>query len=82
MKVLGYEQAKFSFQDGRIVTGMYLYLSETDATRLKNVTGMKTERVFLSTEKLERCSFSPKVGEDVSIYYNRYGKVDSVVRAS
>lgn len=77
MKILGFEHVTFNFNDGRSVSGNYLYLHDDKANPDK-VTGMRTERVFLSDSKAEICRFSPKVGMDVKVLYNRYGKVDEV----
>lgn len=75
MKVLGYEQVSFSFNDGHTVDGLYLYLHDEQA---KKVTGMKTERVFLSNAKAQACCFTPKLNSNVRVLYNKYGKVDEV----
>ena len=75
MKLLGYEHVSFQFNDGHSVEGLYLYLHDEQA---KKVTGMKTERVFLSDSKASACGFTPKLNSNVRVLYNRYGKVDEV----
>lgn len=72
MKVLGFENKSFTFDDGRSVNGMYLYLGDESP----KVTGMRTERVFMSDGRL--AGFVPKVGQNVRIFYNRYGKPDTI----
>lgn len=82
MTVLGYEHTTFHFNDGRDVSGYYLYLQEDNPNAIKNVTGIKTERVFLSDAKINDSRYSPKVGDNIKVYYNRYGKVDSVSKTA
>jgi len=82
MQVLGYEKASFYFNDGHSVSGSYLYLKVDEPNRIKNVVGMKTERIFLSDTKLANSNYTPKVGDNINVYYNRYGKVDSVQKVS
>lgn len=79
MKILGFEHVKFNFNDGRSVEGQYVYLHD-DGAPADRVTGMRTERVFLSDQKAASCNFIPKVGDAVKILYNRYGKVDEIQR--
>lgn len=79
MKILGFEHVSFHFNDGREVQGNYVYLHD-DTANPQKVIGMKTERVFLSDAKANACSFIPKVGDSVNVYYNKYGKVESIVR--
>ena len=75
MEVLGFENVSFSFNDGHTVNGIYLYLKDDAA---KNVTGIKTERVFLSDSKVASCNYSPRLHSNVRVLYNKYGKVDEV----
>ena len=75
MKVLGYENVSFDFQDGHTVKGMYLYLHDEGN---KKVVGMKTERVFLSDAKAQACGYTPKLNSNVRVLYNKYGTVDEV----
>lgn len=79
MKVLGYEHVSFDFKDGHKVEGNYLYLHDDAA---KNVTGMRTERIFLSDAKSQACGFVPKLNATVRVMYNKYGKVDEVRNVS
>lgn len=69
MKIIGYQNKDFTFEDGKTVNGYYLYLTE----ERKNVVGEAVERVFVSSSKLD--GYVPSVGDEIYIYYNRYGKV-------
>lgn len=71
-KVLGYSRKHFTFDDGRSCDGCYLYLGEDR----RDTVGVATERVFLSDAKLD--GYNPSVGDEIKVYYNRYGKPDSL----
>lgn len=70
--VVGYQHKELKFQDGNSCTGYYLFLSE----KREGVEGIATERVFCSDKKIG--NYIPKIGDHVQVFYNRYGKVDSV----
>ena len=74
MKVMGFESKTFTFEDGKKVSGYYLYLSE----KRSGVTGMSCERVFISDAKLE--GYSPILDDEVEVYYNRFGKPQRLVK--
>ena len=73
-KVVGYENKTFKFEDGKSVSGLYLYLSEERA----GVTGISCERVFVSDQKLE--GYMPVLNDEIEVYYNRFGKPQRVVK--
>lgn len=72
MKVLGYSRKHLNFDDGRSCDGYFLFLSE----ERRDTVGVATERVFLSDQKGN--GYEPSLGDDIKIFYNRYGKVDSI----
>lgn len=78
MKILGFENVQFNFNDGKTVKGVYVYLSD-NAVNPQKVTGVRTERIFLSESKAAECNFIPKLGDNVQVNYNRFGKVQSIV---
>ena len=69
MRVVGKENKTFNFDDGKSVSGLYLYLTEQHP----QVEGLRTERIFISNEKLN--GLSPGLGDEVNVFYNRFGKV-------
>lgn len=71
-KVLGFSHKHLSFDDGRSCDGFFLYLGD----QRRDVEGLATERVFLSDAKAD--GYKPSVGDELKVYYNRFGKVDSV----
>lgn len=73
-KVVGFEAKTFSFEDGKTVSGFYLYTTE----ERKGVTGTACERTFVSDGKLN--GYVPELGDEIIINYNRFGKPQSVVK--
>lgn len=72
MLVLGIKNVHFKADDGRIIDGVTLYGSYD----LADVDGVATDKAFISSEKLN--GLEVKVGDDVELLYNKYGKVVSI----
>lgn len=68
-QVIGIKEVNFKAQDGKEVSGLTIYIMY----RLANVEGCAAERIFVSFDRLS--GVEPKVGDNVNVYYNRYGKV-------
>ena len=75
MRIVGLEQKTFSFDDGKTVSGLYIYLTD----KADNVEGLRTERIFISNAKLQ--GYSPALGDNINVFYNRFGKVQCIVLA-
>lgn len=76
MKVIGYQHKTLNFKDGNSIEGYFLYLD----TNNPNVVGIETERIFLSDKKAD--GYHPQLEDEIKVFYNRYGKVDSVLLVS
>ena len=72
--IIGIRSSSFKGKDGVQVTGKTIYFTEP----LENGEGLLADRVFLTYEKLAKCAYDPKVGDDIYIEYNRYGKCSSI----
>lgn len=72
--VVGIRSITFKGKDGELVSGKNIYYTEP----LENGEGLSAERVFLSMERLVKCQYDPKVGDEVHIEYNRYGRCSGV----
>ena len=71
MKLVGYRKTSFTPKDSNdVIDGYNLYLTYSD----EKVTGEACERVFLTSTKM--AGYKPEVGDELSVVYNRYGKVD------
>ena len=68
--VVGVRSSSFKGQDGVEITGKVIFFTEP----LRNGEGLSADRVFLTTDKLQNCQYDPKVGDEVHLDYNRYGK--------
>ena len=78
MEVIGVKQSDFTTKDKekKEIHGFNIYLSEAIAD--KYGTGVQTERIYLSDAKMEKMGYYPKIGDQVRVLYNKYGKVESV----
>lgn len=76
MKVIGFKRNDFTTKEGATVTGLNLYLAHPVTG--SDADGMVAERVYMSDAKPARCGYKPKVADEVSVLYNRYGKPESI----
>ena len=79
MRIIGYVRGDFTSKGGTEIKGMNVFItSEIDKTR---GAGSAAERVYLTDAKLERegIDLAALLGKEVKVYYNRYGKVDSII---
>lgn len=82
MKLIGYREANFRPDNGKgeEIKGYMIYLgNEIDPRRGG---GMEAERQYLTQSKIDREGISlPELcGKDVNVYYNRYGKIASIIK--
>ena len=75
MKVVGYFKKEYKFDDGKSCSGVKLFLAYPITN---NGEGDAVDAVFVSDNKLMRSSYFPTVGDDITVNYNRFGKVDSI----
>lgn len=73
MLLVGYKNHSFKGKDGALVSGTTLYLMEEERPDVK---GNAVARVFLTDKKLG--DYVPTICDDVTLVYNRYGKVSAV----
>lgn len=73
----GYEDVDFE-KDGTRIRGKRYYLSEE--IPIGRGVGRKTDKIFLSETKLAQLGFTPAVGDNVVVYYNRYGNVSHIAQ--
>lgn len=78
-KLIGYKRADFTTKEGQTITGCNVYLSNEVDPRVG--AGVSADRLYLSDAKMERENINLKnlVGKNVRAYFNRYGKLDSLV---
>ena len=75
MKVIGFVERNFTSKDtGALIEGMYIYVTfENNRT-----TGLASDRLYVSRHRLEQFCYSPSVGDDIELQYNRYGKISGI----
>jgi len=71
--VLGLKPVSFTAADGKVIEGTTLYV----AYDADGVEGMAADKIFVTTAKMPKSNIV--VGADIDIYFNRFGKVDSIV---
>lgn len=75
--VVGYRDVDFIDDKGRRVQGTSVYYTSDEG---KNVVGEEVGKFFLTFKISNDCNYLPTVGDQLKLYYNRFGKVASVVR--
>lgn len=80
MKIVGLRDVSFEDKKrpGQMVEGTSFYFTRED----DNVDGLMAGKLFIGSNRLTQLSYCPDVGDDVIIYYDRYGKPADVQRAS
>ena len=74
MKIIGIRPLSFTGEDKTQISGRNIYLSYP----LEKGEGLGSERIFVTDAKLNKWLYQPKVGDEVTISYNRYGKCDGM----
>lgn len=79
MKIIGIKKLDFTTKDGDVIKGQQLFL--TSPIEPDKGEGDETDKVFLSAEKLSTMAFKPKLYDEVTVIYNKYGKCDRIEKA-
>lgn len=81
MKIIGYQRADFEGEDGKQVKGNSVYIAT--AINPHFGAGVRVERLYLTDSKCERegINLAALLDQEIKVYYNRYGKIDSIVLA-
>ena len=77
MKIIGIRPTSFIGDDKQQVTGRNIYVTYP----LEKGEGLAAERLFIMDEKLAGWPYKPKVGDEIKVEYNRYGKVAGISKA-
>lgn len=75
--IIGVNSMSFKGRDGNLVEGMNLYAT-TPLDPAKGGSGCSAEKFFLSQARLAELDFVPRVGDEVEVLYNRFGKIAAV----
>lgn len=77
MKIIGIRPSSFKGDRGEDITGMNIYMTYP----LEKGEGLGCERVFVTDAKAFQWTYKPKVGDEVNVLYNRYGRCDGMSKA-
>ena len=77
MRIIGMSPTSFVGKDGSTVTGTIFHVTEPISP--DKGAGEKADKLFLSTQKLKSLDFTPSVGMEIAVYYNKYGKPEKIV---
>lgn len=77
MKIVGYRKSNFRTADNTEIKGYNIFAEESIVS---NGTGIQTDKFYLSENKINRMGIEldALIGEDVELYYNRWGKVETI----
>lgn len=76
-EITGISKTSFTPKDSTTpIEGTTFYISEPIDP--KHGIGTKGDKFFLSRAKLAELTFTPAIGQEIEIFYNRYGKVCSL----
>lgn len=70
MTIIGIRPSEFKGDDGSIIKGKNFYMTYA----LEKGEGQGAERVYLTDAKLQEMGFTPSVGDNVQLFFNRWGK--------
>ncbi len=71
-------KAQIKFQDGRIVNGVRWHLVGDAPTDPQRYMGKVVKDQFVSNERLAFLNVAPKLGDIITLYFNRYGDIVKV----
>lgn len=75
MKVIGWQKIEFTPKgETEPVRGFNIFVTE----ERRNVEGEAADRLFISEQRARECGFNPKLGDEIEVSYNRWGKVQSI----
>lgn len=77
MKIIGIRSSSFTGDDKSQISGRNIYLTYP----LEKGEGLGSERIFVTDAKLNAWTYQPKVGDEVWVSYNRYGRCDGMSKA-
>lgn len=77
MRIIGMSPTSFVGKDGSTVTGTTFHVTEPISP--DRGTGEKADKLFLSTQKLKSLDFTPTVGMEITVYYNKYAKPEKIM---
>lgn len=75
-KIVGVSNVEFTTEDGKTITGTTIYY--TEPLEPERGQGCFAGKLFLSAAKLVALTYTPAVGQEVELLFDRNGKVKAV----
>lgn len=76
MKLIGFRKSDFLSKEGTSITGYTVYLS---LPITGDGAGQACDRIYITDAKLAKCGYTPHVGDEVNVTYNKFGKVAAIL---
>lgn len=80
MKLIGFKRSDFKGKDGTMITGYSIYLAYPASG--DDAGGMICDNMYFTDAKLSMCNYTPRVNDEVTVTYNRYGKAAAILPVS
>ena len=78
-EVVGVDKsAQIKFNDGRIVNGVRWHMVGEAPAEANRYLGKVVKDQFVSNERLAALNVAPKPGDNIILYFNRYGDIAKV----
>jgi len=77
MTVIGFFRNDFTTEDQNVVTGYRVFVGHKITV---NGDGMKVDTIYLTDSRLAKSGYNLRVGDEVKLLYNRFGKIETVVK--
>lgn len=79
MRIVGYRRADFVTKDGKEIKGCNVYIAKE--INPDQGAGVSVESFYLTDDKClrEGIDLAALLGRNVRVYYNQYGKIDSII---
>lgn len=75
-QIIGITDTSFKAKDGTQIDGKTIYITEPISD--KRGTGLLADHFFLSTKRFTALPFTPAVGQNITVFYNKFGTVATV----
>ena len=80
--IVGYQKTAFTPKDNpnTQIEGTTIYLTSPLDFHKEGTKGLRAEKLFLTTAKVNDLSFSIELGDRIQILYNRFGKPQTILK--
>lgn len=74
--IAGVKTVDFTDKDDNSIKGISIYLASPIPS--DKGSGLEVDKFFLSSKRVSEVGSSLKVGSDVDVVFNKYGKIDNI----